>query len=146
MTEGWVRVGAYVRCVDGGRVLLTRLEEAGNPHSGSWTMPGGGMELDEQPADTARREFREETGLDIELGALLGVRSFWFSAEESFRGAPGQAMGLVYAGTNPTGTLKTDFTDDDTTAAAAWFPITDVAELARVPLVDWAIGLIPGSD
>ena len=51
MADEWVRVGAYVRCVDNtGRILLTRLEQPKNPRSGAWTMPGGVMEFGEQPA------------------------------------------------------------------------------------------------
>ena len=59
----WCRVAAYVRCFDEhGRVVLARIGEDGNPWDGGWTMPGGGMEWDEQPTDTAIREFRVPLG------------------------------------------------------------------------------------
>ncbi|PSP54776.1 NUDIX hydrolase [Halobacteriales archaeon QS_1_67_19] len=32
-----------------------------------WLAPGGHVERDERPRETARREVREETGLDVEL-------------------------------------------------------------------------------
>lgn len=38
-----------------------------------WTIPGGVVEADENPDDGARREAAEEAGVDVELGALLGV-------------------------------------------------------------------------
>lgn len=138
----WSRVAAYVRCFDErGRVVLARIGQEGNPWDGGWTMPGGGMEWDEQPTDTAIREFREETGLAVTLGELLGVRSVWFDAETAFIGRPGQALGLLYEGTDPRGELRTDFTDDDTTIEAAWFTLDEVRSLVRVPLVDWALDL-----
>jgi 8-oxo-dGTP pyrophosphatase MutT (NUDIX family) len=47
---------------------------------GGWGLPGGLMELGKSLEDTARREVKEETGLDIGELKLLGV----FSGEEYF--------------------------------------------------------------
>jgi ADP-ribose pyrophosphatase YjhB (NUDIX family) len=38
-----------------------------------WTIPGGVVDADERPDAAARREAAEEAGVDVELGALLGV-------------------------------------------------------------------------
>jgi 8-oxo-dGTP diphosphatase len=38
-----------------------------------WVLPGGGAEAGESPIETALREVREETGLDIELDRMTGV-------------------------------------------------------------------------
>lgn len=51
-----------------GRILV--LEPTYKP---TWDMPGGGVEVDESPRETARREVIEEIGLDIEPGHLLAV-------------------------------------------------------------------------
>jgi len=50
------------------RVLLVR-------HSDRdvWVAPGGMVEPDEDPEETARREMREETGVDVDLVSILGV-------------------------------------------------------------------------
>jgi 8-oxo-dGTP diphosphatase len=56
--------------VDGGIVLIRRR----NPPPG-WALPGGFMEPGESIAQAARREVKEETGLDVELTELLGVYS-----------------------------------------------------------------------
>jgi 8-oxo-dGTP pyrophosphatase MutT (NUDIX family) len=73
------RYGARVLVVDAdNRVLLFRLV---NPRSGNtwWATPGGGLEQGEKSIEAARRELREETGIDGE--ALLGpiwVDDHWF--------------------------------------------------------------------
>lgn len=53
---------------DQGRALLIRRRD-----NGHWEPPGGVLELDETIEDGLRREVREETGLDVELGHLTGV-------------------------------------------------------------------------
>jgi 8-oxo-dGTP diphosphatase len=40
-----------------------------------WTLPGGGPELAELMPDALKREVKEETSLDVEVGKLLGVFS-----------------------------------------------------------------------
>lgn len=43
------------------------------PYKVTWDIPGGIVEVDESPLLAARREVREEIGLDIEPGELLVV-------------------------------------------------------------------------
>lgn len=40
-----------------------------------WGFPGGLMELGESFSDTVIREVKEETGLDVEVGDLIGIYS-----------------------------------------------------------------------
>jgi 8-oxo-dGTP diphosphatase len=40
-----------------------------------WNLPGGGMEHGELPTDTAVRETKEETGLEVVVERLVGVYS-----------------------------------------------------------------------
>jgi len=40
-----------------------------------WNLPGGGMEAGETVDEALCREVREETGLDVEVGQLVGVYS-----------------------------------------------------------------------
>ena len=57
--------------IDTGKVLLLR---RGNwPALGKWTFPGGYVDFGENAADAAVRETREEVGMRVELGSLLGV-------------------------------------------------------------------------
>jgi len=41
-----------------------------SPRRQEWSVPGGGREAGETPAECAQREVREETGLDVPLAAL----------------------------------------------------------------------------
>ncbi len=43
------------------------------PGRGLWAQPGGFMEIDETVRDGAIRETREETGLIVEPGAIVGL-------------------------------------------------------------------------
>jgi 8-oxo-dGTP diphosphatase len=51
-----------------GEVLLQRRSD-----NGLWSLPGGSVEPDEQPADAAVREVFEETGYHVEPVRLVGV-------------------------------------------------------------------------
>ncbi|HUF13790.1 MAG TPA: NUDIX domain-containing protein [Longimicrobiales bacterium] len=53
---------------DDQRLLLVR-----HHNRGLWVAPGGMVEPDEDPAVTARREMREETGIEVVLVRMLGV-------------------------------------------------------------------------
>lgn len=73
MTPGSMHVpcvGAVVHD-DGGRLLLVRRAHA--PAAGRWSVPGGRVEAGETDTDAVRREVREETGLDVVVGVLLGT-------------------------------------------------------------------------
>src|ERR1017187_5007941 len=54
-----------------GRVLLAR--RGREPRRGFWDLPGGFLQETERAADGLRREFLEETGLDVEPVELLRI-------------------------------------------------------------------------
>ena len=63
--------GASAVVVDqAGRILLHRRDD-----NELWSIPGGGMEVGERIADTVVREVREETGLEVEPEAIVGIYS-----------------------------------------------------------------------
>ncbi|HIG10231.1 MAG: NUDIX domain-containing protein [bacterium] len=53
------------------RVLLIRRDIA--PFEGLWALPAGYQEIDEDPRQAAVREALEETGLEIQAGALIDL-------------------------------------------------------------------------
>jgi 8-oxo-dGTP diphosphatase len=64
-----VGVGAII--IEDGRVVLVK--RAHPPLQAEWSIPGGVLEVGELVRDAAIREAREETGLTVEPGELLGV-------------------------------------------------------------------------
>ena len=59
-------VAAIVILVEARRVLLVRRDD-GLAGGGRWSLPGGFVDHDEEIRDAARRELREETGLEADI-------------------------------------------------------------------------------
>jgi 8-oxo-dGTP diphosphatase len=108
-------VGAIVR--DGaGRLLL--IKRGHDPEAGRWSLPGGRIEPGETDAQALVREMREETGLTVLPGPLLGAVE---------RPGPGGRIIDIrdYAATVTGGTL----TAGDDAAEARWVTTADMPHL-----------------
>jgi ADP-ribose pyrophosphatase YjhB (NUDIX family) len=68
------RIRAAGILIEEGKILLVKVKD----HTGIyWIPPGGGMESeDASTKETLRREFKEETNLQVQVGDLLCVREF----------------------------------------------------------------------
>jgi len=64
-------VGVGVVVIKDGRVLLIRRGKP--PRAGAWSLPGGRQRLGETVRAAARRELREETGVEAAVTELLDV-------------------------------------------------------------------------
>jgi 8-oxo-dGTP diphosphatase len=64
-------IGTGVVVWHGDRVLLVRRGKP--PRVGQWSLPGGAQELGETIAEAARREVREEAGIEVVLGQVVAT-------------------------------------------------------------------------
>jgi ADP-ribose pyrophosphatase YjhB (NUDIX family) len=132
------RLGAYALVLRGdpeAEVLLTRLSPRGY-HTGSWTLPGGGIDHGERPADALVREVEEECGVRASVGELLLVHDERFSGTApSGRFEDFHAVSLVFAATVPPDAVPRVLELDGTTDEVAWVPVAEVTGGAR-PVLD----------
>ena len=128
-------MAAYAVVVRAEEVLLARWT---SPRGPEWTLPGGGLDFGEDPADAAVREVREETGYTVRLDDLLFVNSF----RRVLPDAPVDfhAIQIVYTATVVGGELCHEI--GGSTDMAAWHPIADVPALTRVQLVDMGLAAV----
>ncbi len=101
-----------------GRVLLVR--RAIEPFRGSWALPAGYQEADEEPASTAVREVLEESGIEVEVVALIDLL---FVAHPSVSHPAAKPANLAVYLCRPKGGSLRRGSD---TLEAAWFDPSDL--------------------
>lgn len=131
-----LRVAAYAICLRDGRVLLARFIGA-EPHH--WTLPGGGVEHGEDPADAVLRELTEETGYTGRLVRLLGIHSARYEFPRDYGVEDHHALKIMYEVDLVGGELRNEV--GGTTDLAGWFPLHEVAGLERAGFVDIGLSL-----
>ena len=129
-----IRIGAYGVIIVDDAILLTHWHDGG-----AWTLPGGGLDLGEEPTAAAVREIREETGLTATLDRLLGIHTVVIPGEQRRNGSgiPLHAMRVVYRASVVPGDLvvEVDGSSDD----ARWVPLADLGTIPVVDLVALAL-------
>lgn len=111
-------VDVYVVRPRGGdwRVLCLR-RAAGRSRAGAWEMVTGRIEPGEAPGHAARREVREETGLEAIALWTVGVESFWLPAADRVHHA---LLFVAFVDDAASGVLTGDEHD-----AAEWLALDD---------------------
>lgn len=92
-------VGVAVIVMHADRIVLAR--RARGVYQGAWCIPCGYVEYDEDVRHAAQREFQEETGLLVEVGAVYAVHS-------NFHNPASHSVGIWFRGTVLSGTLRPD--------------------------------------
>jgi 8-oxo-dGTP diphosphatase len=105
-------VAAIVTSQEG--VLLGRRRDGKPP----WTFIAGAMEEGESPQDTAVRECREETGLVVLPGDVLGVRDH-----------PKTGRHMIYIACRPVNGTRVIVGDPEELAEVAWRKLPELDEL-----------------
>jgi len=109
---------------DEGRVLLQLRGD-----KKTWAIPGGSMELGESTLDTAKREFFEETGIQVEAVRFLNVYS---NFEESYpNGDKVQTIVMIYEFKALEDFDISDFHNEET-LRLRFFSKEEIAELESV--------------
>ncbi|HLE47677.1 MAG TPA: NUDIX hydrolase [Candidatus Thermoplasmatota archaeon] len=121
---------SLARCVVG--VILTNAKDdvllvksSRGFTKGMWNVPGGFIEYGEAPEIAAAREAKEETGLDVEVGEMLGVYTERFES-------PYFMYGFMYAAKPKRANAKV--TPDPTEIEAfQWLPARAAIDATRNP-------------
>lgn len=105
---------------DGTKLRVLLIERGIEPYKGRWALPGGFLQMDESAEEGALRELKEETGLD---GGY--IRQFHtFTAPN--RDPRERVITIAYYALVRMQAVK----GGDDAAAAHWFPLDDVPQLA----------------
>lgn len=107
-----------------GRILLVKRRD-----NTLWALPGGGHDIGETIADTAAREVKEETGLDVGVTGLVGVYTNPHHVVAFSDGEVRQQFSLCFTTTVLGGTLAIDHESTDIT----WSHPDDIAALDMHP-------------
>lgn len=143
-TEYDTRVAAYAVIVDDSeRVLLSWYNGEGR-HRPGWSLPGGGIELEETLVEGLVREVHEETGFDVEVGDPLATHAFHDPAGPR-PPRPYKGVKVVFEATVVGGLLGT-VEVGGSTDFAQWVPLADLdgddthrADVVDVALAAWRL-------
>lgn len=117
-------VGAVLVTADGLRILAARRRPS-IPTAGRWEFPGGKIEPGESPQAALVRELREELGIEVEVGWLIGRGTGWAGERE---------LHLDCYWARPVGPSPTTSTDHD---------LLEWVELDALLTRDWAEPDVP---
>ena len=101
------------------KILL--IQRGGEPFKGCWAFPGGFMEMDETTEQCARRELKEETGLEV--GEIKQVGAY----SKVDRDPRGRTITVAYVA-RVLQELPVSGLDD--AAQARWWPLNALPPLA----------------
>ena len=128
MSKKVSRVSAYGLLLQNDKLLLCRLSQRVMKSAGHWTLPGGGLNFGETPEQAMVREFKEETGLIVKPGALLGIDTLC----DEVNGIQFHNLRIIYEANYIDGELI--YEQDGTTDLCEWFSEADSLEEKLVGL------------
>jgi ADP-ribose pyrophosphatase YjhB (NUDIX family) len=103
-----------------GEILMQRRKD-----NDLWALPGGTMDLGESIGETAIREVREETGLNVEIDGIVGIYSDPRHLIEYSDGEVRQQFNICFRARLIDGTLR----GSDESTDVRWVPSAELDEL-----------------
>jgi 8-oxo-dGTP diphosphatase len=119
-----VRGAAKVAIIDKGKVLMVKARRGLT--QGIWNLPGGFMGYGEHPAESAKREVREELGVQVKLVRLIGVYS------DVFARTGGYMISFIYQGKKPAAPFRMH---PEELEEIQWMPVRKALRVTRNPFV-----------
>ncbi len=126
-TYTYARAALTVDCVVFGydtedlKVLLIQRDSA--PFEGRWALPGGFVDVDEPLAGAARRELREETGVE-----RVYLEQLYTFGDDVHRDPRERVVSVAYYALVKLSDHRVQAATD--ARSAAWFPVSDTPSLA----------------
>ena len=134
MTQQKTRIAAYGVIVREQKILLCRISSELPRWQGQWTLPGGGIEFGEAPEDAMVREVKEETGLVVLAGTILGIDSLHDKqTDQEIHG-----VRVVYSALIVRGKLENE--NSGTTDLAQWFSQQELVNETLVDIAQFGVG------
>lgn len=133
--EKYTHLGVYGILIKNNKILL--IKKARGPHKGKWDLPGGSIEFGEEPYETLKREFYEETGITELNGRIRIAKSYTIvypykenQLEELHH------IGIIY----DVEVTSNDFElkihgDEQDSLGASWIALEEINEIEVTPFV-----------
>lgn len=116
-------------CEHDGKILLLKIRSESAHHAGKWEIPGGKVKKCEYFDDALKREYLEETGLEIDIISLYNVVRNDYTACKTSEEV--KSIQLIMKVTSQSDEVKISEEHDD----YGWFDIDEVNEMIAEELL-----------